>query len=97
MAANGFSVGGLHGWYGVMLGLLGSALFMISGRQDVGPGVGMTSSAFWFLLALALTAGVTWLAFGARMWGEALTGVAFLCLEVWLIHRWWWRQLKQHQ
>jgi hypothetical protein len=93
MALQEFSVGVLHGWRGVMLGLLGSVVFLISGWQDVGPGVGMVSSAFWFLLALVSTTCVIWLGVGARIWGGASLGVAFFCLEVWLVRRWWRRSL----
>lgn len=89
MTGNEFSVGVLHGWSGVLLGLLGSLVLLVAGRQDVGPGIGMTSSAFWFLLALASTGCVIWLGIGARIWGGALLGIAVFCLEAWLIQRWW--------
>jgi Flp pilus assembly protein TadB len=78
----------LHGWHGILLGLLGSVVFLISGRQDVGPGIGMSSSAFWFFLALLSTLGVIWLGIGARIWTGALLGLTFFCLEFWLIRRW---------
>ena len=84
----GFSLGVLHGWRGVALGLLASVVFLISGRQDVSPGVGMTSSAFWFLLALASACCVAWLGVGSRIWTAALLGAAFFCLEIWLIRHW---------
>lgn len=89
MASHKFSVGELHGWSGVLLGLLGSVVFQVGGWQDVGPGLGRASSAFWFLLAIASTGCVIWLAIGSKIWGGALLGVAFFCLEAWLIHRWW--------
>ena len=89
MVPREFSVGVLHGWHGVLFGLLASVLFMVCGWQDVGPGLGMTSSAFWFLLALISTGSVIWLGIGAWIWGGALLGVAFFCLELWLIRRWW--------
>jgi hypothetical protein len=91
MITESFSLGVLHGWRGVLLGLLGSVVFLVSGWQDVGPGLGKTSSAFWFLLALATTCCVIWLGIGARIWGGALLGVAFFCLELWLVWRWWQR------
>lgn len=86
-----FSVDVLHGWHGILFGLATSLVFLECGRQDVGPGLGMTSSAFWFLLALAFAGGVISLGAEARIWGGVLLGVAFLCLEVWLIRRWWRR------
>lgn len=89
MTGHGFSVGVLHGWHGVLLGLLASVVFLIGGRQDVGRGIGMLSSAFWFLLALASTGGVIWLGVGGRIWGAILLGVAAFCSEAWLIRRWW--------
>jgi hypothetical protein len=89
MTGHEFSLGVLHGWHGVLLGLLASAVFLISGRQDVGHGIGMLSSAFWFLLALASTGCVIWLGVGARMWAGILLGVLALCSEAWLIRRWW--------
>jgi hypothetical protein len=89
MTPESFSVGVLHGLHGVLLGLLGSVVFLVCGWQDVGPGLGKISSAFWFLLALATTGGVIWLGIGAKIWGGALFGVAFFCLELWLIRRWW--------
>ena len=92
-----YSVGVLHGWHGVLLGLLGSVVFLVSGWQDVGPGVGMASSAFWLLLALVSAGGVIWLGIGARIWGGALLGVMFFCLEVWLIRRWWRQEHAKRQ
>ena len=89
-----FSVGVLHGWRGVLLGLLGSVVFLIGGWQDVGPGLGTTISAFWFLLALISTGGVIWLGIGARIWGGALLGTLLFVLEVWLIQHWWRRAQK---
>ena len=90
-APHEFSVGVLHGWRGVLLGLAASSVFLFAGWQDVGPGPDLTSSAFWFFLALTLTGGVIWLGIGAGIWGGALLGVAFFCLEIWLIRRWWQR------
>ena len=84
-----FSVGVLQGWHGVLLGLLASAVFLVGGRQDVGPGLGMASSAFWFALALASAIGVVWLGIGAGIWAGALLGLGALCSEVCLIQRWW--------
>jgi hypothetical protein len=89
MIAESFSVGVLHGWRGVLLGLAASFVFLFAGRQDVGPGLGMTSSAFWFLLSLTSAGSVIWLGIGASIWGGALLGTAFFCLELWLIRRWW--------
>src|SRR5579864_6736286 len=88
MTRQEFSVGVLHGWHGIVLGLLGSIVFLISGWQDVGPVIGMISSAFWFFLALLSTLGVIWLGIGARIWAGALLGLTFFCLESWLISRW---------
>lgn len=89
MAVYDFSIGGLHGWRGVLFGIVGSLVFLVAGRQDVGPGIGMTSSAFWFLLALASAAGVIWLGVLERVWAGTLLGMAFFFLEVWLVWRWW--------
>jgi hypothetical protein len=50
MANHEFSVGALHGWHGVLLGLLGSALFLIDGRQDWGRF--NAGAAFWFFFSL---------------------------------------------
>ena len=61
MTIHQFSLGGLQGWQGVFLGLAAALVFLEGGRQDVGSGLGMTSSAFWFLLALtsmALSSGL---------------------------------------
>ena len=88
MSPHEFSVGALHGWHGVLLGLAASAVFLVSGWQDVGPGIGTISSGFWFLLALVSAGGVIWLGIGARIWGGVLLGVAFFCLEAWLTWRW---------
>jgi hypothetical protein len=41
MITSGFSIGGLHGWRGIALGLAGSVVFLIAGRQDLGPGLGI--------------------------------------------------------
>jgi len=54
-ALHEFSVGVLHGWRGVLFGLAASSVFLFAGWQDVGPGPDLTSSAFWFFLALTLT------------------------------------------
>ncbi len=118
MISRDFSVGELRGWYGVLLGLLTSVVLLVAGRQDLGPGLGITipkqknerwpssqqvvgpglgvaSSAFWFLPALILSGGVIWLGIGARIWGGAVLGATFFCLEVWLITC-WWRQSRTH-
>lgn len=91
MTGHEFSLGVLHGWRGVLLGLSASLVFLIGGRQDVEPGIGMISSAFWFLLALASVGSVIVLGIGARIWGGVLLGTTALCLEAWLIQRWWRR------
>jgi len=44
MTGHEFSVGVLHGWHGVLLGLVGSVVFLIAGRQDLGPGLGIVIS-----------------------------------------------------
>jgi membrane associated rhomboid family serine protease len=90
MIRHEFSVGVLHGWRGVLFGLLGAMVFLVSGRQDSRLRFGI-GSAFWFFLALLTTGGVVWLGVGAGIWGAALLGMAFFCLEVWLIQRWWRR------
>ena len=83
-----FSVGQLHGWPGVFFGLLASALFLVSGWQDLKP-KSYISAGFWFFLALLLCLGVVWLGVVGRVWGASLLGAAALCLEAWLIQRWW--------
>ena len=35
IAPHEFSVGALEGWHGVLLGLFGSAVLLLSGRQDL--------------------------------------------------------------
>jgi hypothetical protein len=87
MAPGEFSVGVLHGWRGVLLGLVGSLVFLVSGWQDVRRKFGL-GSAFWFLLTLISTGGVIWFGIGARIWGGMLLGITVFCLEVWLILRW---------
>ena len=89
MAAHGFAIGGLHGWRGILLGLAASLALLEAGRQDVSPGIGMTSSAFWFLPALVFAGGITWLGVAGGIWPGALLGLGVFCLEVWLIQRWW--------
>jgi membrane associated rhomboid family serine protease len=91
-----YSVGVLHGWHGVLLGLLASLVFLVSGRQDLRLRFGI-GSAFWFLLAVLSSGGVIWLGIGARIWGGALLGVMFFCLEVWLIRRWWRQEQAKRQ
>jgi len=44
MITQEFSVGVLHGWRGVLLGLLASLVFLVGGRQDLGPRLGMINS-----------------------------------------------------
>lgn len=90
IASRNFSVGELHGWHGVLLGLVGSTVFLIGGWQDLKPPASI-GAAFWFFLALLFTGGAIGLGIGARIWVGALLGVASLCLEVRLIHRWWRR------
>lgn len=90
-----FSIGGLHGWHGALLGLAGSLVFLVAGRQDVRPGIGMISSAFWFLLAMVSVGGVIWLGVVDRIWGAASLGATIFCSEVWLIQRWWQVRGKQ--
>lgn len=79
-----------------MLGLVGSAVLLLSGRQDLNRarrerldvpfGLG---AAFWFSLALLFAGAVAWMGVGAEIWGGAFLGVTLLCLEIWLIYRWW--------
>jgi hypothetical protein len=88
MAPGEFSVGVLHGWHGVLFGLAGSLVFLVSGWQDVKRKFGL-GSTFWFLLTLISTGGVIWLGIGARLWSGMLLGITVFCLEVWLILRWW--------
>lgn len=90
-APHEFSVGALHGWHGVLLGLATSLVLLLAGWQDVGKKFGMASSAFWFVVGLIFSGGVIWLGIGARIWGGMLLGIAVFCLEVWLILRWWRR------
>lgn len=66
MAPREFSVGALHGWHGVLLGLAASLVSLVAGWQDVGRGrFGMGSSAFYFLVALIFSGGVIGLGIGA--------------------------------
>ena len=60
MVADEFSIGGLHGWYGILLGLLASSVFLLSAWQDLRrkSDVGSLSSALWFFLALLFAIGV---------------------------------------
>ena len=87
MTIHQFSLGGLQGWQGVFLGLAAALVFLEGGRQDVGSGLGMTSSAFWFLLALTSTGAVVWLGVEDKIWVGAFLGLTIFCLEVWLIRR----------
>jgi hypothetical protein len=87
-----FSISGLHGWHGIVLGIVAWLAFLVCGRQDVGPGLGLSSSAFWFLLALASAVCVVWLGIGDGVWGGVLLGAIALCLEAWLVRRWWRRR-----
>jgi hypothetical protein len=87
LTGNEFTVGQLHGWNGILLGLSASAVFLFSGWQDQRRRFGL-GSVFWFFLALLCTGGVIWLGFGARIfWGMSL-GLVVFGLEVWLIRRW---------
>lgn len=88
MATLEFSIGGEHGWRGILLGLAGCAVFMLSGWQDLKPKFGV-GSGFWFFLALFSAGGIIWLGLSSKMWGGALLGSAVFCTEAWLIYRWW--------
>jgi hypothetical protein len=89
MATPEFAIGGLHGWRGALLGLAASGVFMVCGWQDLRPLRFGLSCVFWFLLAVVSGGGVVWLGVVEGNWGEALLGVAALCLDVWLINHWW--------
>src|SRR5579863_845156 len=96
IAPHEFSVGALEGWHGVLLGLFGSAVLLLSGRQDLNKArrqkletpFGLLAF-FWFSLALFSAGAVVWLGVGARMWGGALLGPTLFCLEVWVLRHWW--------
>ncbi len=85
-----FSVGALHGWSGVLTGIFGSLLSLLSGWQDLRRRFSL-GSVFWFFIALLFAGGVIWLGIGARIWMGALMGAAVFCSEAWLIQRWWRR------
>ena len=89
MSNSNFSVGELHGWHGVLLGLLASAAFLISGLQDLRVLRFSLGAVFCFFLALLSAGGVVWLGIGAGIFGAALLGGTIFCLEVWLIRRSW--------
>lgn len=90
VSSSQFSVGVLHGWQGVLLGLAGSVVLLISGRQDLGHRSTL-GAVFWFFLALLFAGGVVGLGLGAGIWGGVALGVIVLCLEIWFIQRWWRR------
>ena len=87
LASREFSLGMLHGWRGILLGLVASAVFVVCGWQDSRPRFGF-ACCFWFLLALYSAGAVIWLGVGGRIWEGALAGTAVFCSEVWLIWRW---------
>jgi hypothetical protein len=83
----GFSISGQHGWHGIGLGVLGNAVFLISGWQDYHRDRSWLPSGFWFFLAGIAMVGVIWLAFQEGIWGGVAFGVGVLFLEIWFIRR----------
>ena len=96
VANHEFSVGALHGWKGVFLGLGASTVFALNGVQDFSYRF-VFPSAVSFFLAVASAGAVIWLGVGAGMLGAVLLGVLFLCSEFWLMRYWWRRRAPQNK
>jgi membrane protein implicated in regulation of membrane protease activity len=94
MTDSQFHVGVLRGWPGILIGLLGSGLWLISGRQSL-KHESLLGTVFSFLMAFIFIGGAIVLGIGAEIWGGALLGIAFFCLEIWLIWRWYERWCEQ--
>ena len=78
-------------WQAVGGQLLASGVLLVSGYQDLS-WTARSSAAFWFFMALAFGISALATAIWAKVWGGiAICGVA-LCLEGWLILRWWSRK-----
>ena len=78
-------------WPSVGGQLLASGVLLLSGYQDMGLRARI-GAAFSFFMALAFAISALVTALVAKLWGGAVICAAALCLETWLILRWWTRR-----
>ncbi|MGB6676311.1 MAG: hypothetical protein WBE44_06455 [Terriglobales bacterium] len=83
------AVGG--NWQSVLGQLLASGVLLASGYQDMWLRTRI-GAAFGFFMALSFGISALVTAIRAGVWGGAAICVAALCLESWLISRWWSRR-----
>lgn len=76
------------GWKSVGGQLLASGVLLLSGLQDIGLR-SRIGAFFWFFMALAFAVSALGTAIWASLWGGAAICAVFLCLEGWLVRRWW--------
>lgn len=79
------------GWQSVGGQLLASGMLLLCGYQDVGLRA-RGGAAFWFFMALAFGISALTTAVWAKVWGAAAFCAVVLCLEAWLVLRWWSRR-----
>lgn len=78
-------------WELVLGQLLASVVLLISGYQDVSLRSRM-GAAFWFFMALAFGISALATATWTKLWGGSAICAVALCVETWLILRWWNRK-----
>jgi len=81
------------GWQSVGGQTLASGVLLLCGYQDVRMGARIGGATFWFFMALAFCVSALATALRAKLWLGVAMSIAVLCLETWLIRRWWLRPL----
>src|SRR3954468_15720225 len=75
-------------WRSVGGQLLASGVLLLSGHQDIRLAARI-GAAFWFFMALAFAISALVTALTAKLWSGVVICAVALCLEMWLIFRWW--------
>jgi len=81
-------------WQSVLGQLLASGVLLMSGHQDIGLRARVGAAFSWFI-ALAFCVSALATAIWRELWGGAAICVVAVCVETWLILRWWSRRTSQ--
>ena len=78
-------------WQPVGGQLIASGVMLVCGYQDIGMRARI-GAVFWFFMALVFGISALANSIWAKVWGGVAICAVVLCLETWLIRRWWSRK-----